>query len=62
MIRAFFFAFSTTRALVFVKHHLRQSALTFGIVAPSATQITALEKNRRADARTVNVGVAFYIK
>ena len=34
MIRAFFFAFATTRALVFVKHHLRQSALAFWIVTP----------------------------
>jgi hypothetical protein len=45
MIRAFFFAFATTRALVFVKHHLGLRGLAFGIVAPSATQITTLEKN-----------------
>ena len=54
MIGAFFFAFSTVGAFVLVKHHLRLSRLAFGIVAPSATQITSLEKDRCTDTRTVH--------
>jgi len=61
-VRTLFSAFSATRALVFIKHHLRLLGLTFGIVAPSTTKITALEKHGRADAGAVNKGVSFDVK
>ena len=51
---AFFFAFATTRALVFVKHHLGLWGLAFGIMAPSTPEITALEKYSGANPGTVN--------
>ena len=62
MIRAFFFAFVTTRTLVFEKHHLRLRRLAFGIVTPRAAQITALEEDGCTYPGTVDVGIAFYIE
>jgi hypothetical protein len=59
---ALFFAFSAPCAPVFVKKHLLFFALTFGIVAPSATQIAPLEENGGAYARSVHERGSLNIK
>ena len=49
-------------AFFLVKEYLRLGRLAFGIVAPLALQITALEKDRGSYARTVHKRIPLNIK
>jgi hypothetical protein len=49
-------------AFALVKQEFTLRALAFRVVAPRATQITALKKHRGADAGTVYVRASRYVK